>query len=210
MSSINNQDRHPPLKALVLAGGRSRRMGMDKARLTYHNGEEQEVHVAQLCRSLGLETYISKASSWEGTTLGEFRVIKDIHTDIGPLGALLAAFEHAETSAWLVVACDLPLISTDTLQSLLLHRNTDLAATAYTHSDNLPEPLLAIYEPSIHQALKVAYGSGNYSPRYLLQHQEIHMLPTHDPSTLSNANTPEEYERLKAVIGGGLEQKRNS
>ena len=68
-------------------------------------------------------------------------------------------------AAWLVLACDLPLLDQQTLGHLLRSRRRERQATAYRSShDGLPEPLCAIYEPSSREAIRAYVASGTRLP----------------------------------------------
>ena len=72
-------------------------------------------------------------------------------------------------AAWLVLACDLPLLDQATLEHLLRSRRPERQATAYRSSHNgLPEPLCAIYEPSSREAIRAHVASGRDCPRKFL------------------------------------------
>lgn len=103
------------LRALVLAGGKSQRMGKDKGDLIYYK-EPQKIHVAKQIQNLGLETFISLR---EGQKQEKgYAYILDSHKEMGPLTGLLTAFEM-HRGAWLCVGCDYPFLQDLHLQKLL-------------------------------------------------------------------------------------------
>lgn len=186
----------PALKALVLAGGESRRMGQDKSQIIYHDSP-QEIHVAKLCKSLLLQTYISKASNYDSEDINGFPVIKDRFVDLGALGAIMSAFLHDPNAAWLIIACDLPLIDEESLRKLMEHRQPNREATAYQlPSERFPEPLIAIYEPTIYQRMLRFLSLGYACPRKVLINSHIATIGLDDITKATNANTPEEKETI--------------
>jgi len=77
-----------------------------------------------------------------------FPQIRDAHENLGPIAGLLAAQARHPEAAWLMLACDLPLLDELTLAHLVRSRAPERVATAYRSShDGLPEPLCAIWEP---------------------------------------------------------------
>lgn len=122
--------------------------------------------------------------------------------DAGPLAGLLSAFRQDSRAAWLVLACDLPLLDEITLQFLVDHRNTAGYATAFRSAhDGLPEPLCAIYEPAMGPILEASYAAGTLRPREILLQQSaaVTLLRLPVPEILENANTPEDFQRLSAL-----------
>ena len=92
----------PKLKAFVLAGGKSKRMGSDKSLISYKEDVSQQKYVADLCASFGLETFISKGSAYSREVADGYPVIKDRLIEMGPFGAILSAFMTDPNAAWLV------------------------------------------------------------------------------------------------------------
>ena len=185
----------PPVKALVLAGGKSLRMSEDKATIAYHDGMPHEQYVASLCQQIGIETYLSKGIAYKETTAYGLPVITDRYVDMGPMGAILTAFMREPDTAWLVLACDLPLLDADTISTLVEARRSTCYGTAYqVAGEPFPEPLLAIYEPAIYQRMLQFLSLGYACPRKVLINSDIHLVPLTDNHKAYNANTPEEKE----------------
>ena len=187
----------PPPNALLLAGGRSRRMSCDKATLVYE-GKTQIERTTDLLQQFCPSIYLSLRQGQPFPSQKcNLPVIEDAFGEIGPLGGILSAFAKHPKEAWLVVACDLPLLSENTLRYLLQERDVNRIATAYrSTSDNLPEPLCAVYEPHafsqmqrFHQKQKIR------CPRKILMQAEPKLLDPVDPHALDNVNTPEEYKK---------------
>lgn len=185
-----------PIYGLVLAGGASARMGRDKATLDYH-GEPQGLRCCRLLSEVCECTFVSLSETpEEGHWSGNFPVISDAHNGIGPMDGVLSAMTEHPGVAWLVVACDLPLISNTALVRLATERDTESDATAYLSADGRPEPLFALYEPGFVRALKKCVVLKRYSLRDLLIESLVHAIQPLDAETLINVNTPEDYERI--------------
>ena len=183
------------VQSLVLAGGASKRMGIDKALLSYH-GEPQVHRLAAMMEGVAGPVYVSVRKS----QLGEpgfqgLRLLCDQVENIGPLAGLLAAFAHAPGCAWLVAAVDLPWISTATLERLIKARDPSCFATAYRiPQTDLPEPVCAIYEPSILPVLESRRQNGRYS-LMLLRDVPLAMVDPADERELRGVNEPDEFRR---------------
>lgn len=185
----------PPLYGLVLAGGRSSRMGRDKAALTYGDGTPQLERAMALIAPHVARGFVSVRADQAGDPVrARFAQIRDTHDDIGPIAGLLAAQAQHPEVAWLVLACDLPLLDEATLSHLTRERAPARTATAYRSShDGLPEPLCAIYEPHGRTALAAYVAAGRRCPREFLRGSDALLLDEPNPRALDNVNTPQEY-----------------
>ena len=186
-----------PPNALLLAGGRSRRMNCDKATLVYE-GKTQLERTNHLLQQLCPGVYLSlRKGQHVPSKECKLPVIEDAFGEIGPLGGILSAFAVYPEKAWLVVACDLPLLGENTLRHLLRERDPTRLATAYrSTSDNLPEPLCAIYEPhAFSQMQRFRQKQNIRCPRKILMQTNPKLLAPIEPHALDNVNTPEEYKK---------------
>lgn len=183
-----------PLYGLVLAGGLSTRMQRDKAALEYA-GRSQLERAVELITPLVERVFVSVRREQTGDPLrGRFAQIVDSGEVAGPIAGIIAAQSRHPEAAWLVIACDLPLLDPQTLAHLLRSRQAGRQATAYrsTH-DGLPEPLCAIYEPSSREAIRAYVAAGRDCPRKFLINADAALLDQPQLGALDNVNTPKEY-----------------
>jgi molybdenum cofactor guanylyltransferase len=183
-----------PLYGLVLAGGRSTRMQRDKAMLEYA-GRSQLERAVELITPLVERVFVSVRPDQTGDPLrARFAQIVDTGEVAGPIAGIMAAQARHPDAAWLVLACDLPLLDRETLEHLLRSRRPERQATAYrsTH-DALPEPLCAIYEPSSREAIRAHVASGRDCPRKFLINASTALIEQPQPGALDNVNTPQDY-----------------
>jgi molybdenum cofactor guanylyltransferase len=183
-----------PLYGLVLAGGRSTRMQRDKAALEYA-GRSQLERAVELITPLVERVFVSvRADQTSEPLRARFAQIVDSGEVEGPIAGIIAAQSRHPDAAWLVLACDLPLLDQETLEHLLRSRRPERQATAYRSSrDGLPEPLCAIYEPSSREAIRAHITSGRDCPRKFLINADTALLAQPEPGALDNVNTPKEY-----------------
>lgn len=192
----------PPLRGLVLAGGESRRMGVDKGAMTWH-GKPQRQYIAELMAEFCEETCISCRPGQATEMLDGFPVLTDTFTGLGPFGAILSAFRQHPDSAWLVVACDLPLVNRDLIGQLVAARQPASVATAFQSPQNeFPEPLITIWEPKSYAELLSFLSLGYSCPRKVLINTDVHLIQADSPERLMNVNTPEELEQAQAWLSG--------
>ena len=190
---LNHLKAHKPkLKALILAGGKSTRMQRDKSQLVYQN-ENQILRLNRLLKPHVQEVYLSCRPDQELDN--DLPKIIDAYNDFGPLGAILSAFRNDANCAWLVVACDLPLLTDTVLQELIQDRSVSNAATAFLNDHTgFAEPLIAIWEPKSYLRLLQFIALGYSCPRKVLINSNTNLITASSPELLMNVNTPEEYK----------------
>ncbi len=193
-------ERLPPLRGLVLAGGRSLRFGSDKASARYAGESLLSRAVAAVGAVVADVRVAARPEQMQDDERRAFRLIADRLHDIGPAAGILAAHETEPESAWLVVACDMPRLDAATLARLVAARDPAREATAFcAPRDGRPEPLCAIYEPAtLARFRRQVEQGGNPSARAWLAAADTRLVEPPDASALANANTPEELERLRS------------
>lgn len=189
------------LYGLVLSGGKSTRMGNDKGLIAYH-GVPQREYLYQLLSKICEETYISLREEQEAQVPFGYATLTDKDKFKGPFNGILSAHNRYPEVAWLVLACDLPLIDLKALKQLVKERNPKKLATAFANEDDpLPEPLCAIWEPrGLEKA--IAYleeGNGSCPRKFLINHETKLVFPE-DKNVILNANSQEDYQDVVSKL----------
>lgn len=185
---------------LVLTGGKSRRMGRDKA-LLRQDGETQLSRVVALLERHVDRVFVStRADQGDDPERGKFAQIIDRYEDLGPVAGILSAFDTNGEVGWLVLACDLPNIDDETIACLIENCSPANPATAYESVvDGLPEPLCAIYRPEARALIDAFVGDGIHCPRKMLINSDPCLLTQPSPGALHNINSPDD------LVGTGIE-----
>lgn len=194
---INKKISKIPLFGLLLTGGRSSRMGQDKAKISYHNQPQYQYYhklLSKYCDQTFLSCRTEQASEFN------LPCISDRFLDIGPACGILSAMTLYPNTAFLVLACDLPFVTLRTIETLISNRNPVKNATSYKNSDGLPEPLCSIYEPKSKQKFFELLASDHLCPRKVLMNSEIVLIENNHTKELENINYPEECKRALDVI----------
>lgn len=186
----------------LLVGGKSRRMGTDKAMLPYAGRPAWERMSEMLCECG--RVYLSAGSSDECFKKSRFPVVTDCFADIGPLGGLCSLLSAISEDAVFLCACDMPQMTADFVRylehRLSLHPECDGVCVA----DSLGRlyPTAAIYKKSCLPAALQAAENGNYRMRapidagnFLFVSEEE--LPTDLRSCLLNINTDSAYRAYR-------------
>lgn len=192
------------LTGLVLAGGRSRRMGVDKAQLSLAGVPLIERVVAAL-REISEEVLVA---SGDGERLpGEWRQIPDALPDAGPVGGVLAGLAVARTPLLAVLAVDLPNPDPALLRWLARQHAGEPAVVP--HADGRLQPLHAVYDVSAREALVQAVSAGQRSLTRILPALGARVVTQEEWSHLSqgafaiNLNTPDQARAAGVEPGGG-------
>lgn len=190
------KERFPPVKALLLTGGKSTRMGQDKSFLEYH-ARPQINFMYDLLKAFVDDVYISCKTKEDYPGFPEDSYLPDRFHGLGPLGGIMTAQATDAKCAWLTVAVDLPFVDKKALKFLLDNRNPFKAATAFkSNFKDFPEPLMSIYEPHSRHRIFKFLGLGYSCPRKVLINSNVELLDQQNPRWLDNANTPEEFEEI--------------
>ncbi len=188
----------PPVNGLVLAGGKSTRMGHDKGAIAYYDKPQRE-YMAEVLSKTCQETYLSVQSEFEAAV----PQIVDTFLDLGPYGGILSAFRKNPNSAWLAVACDVPFVDEKTINLLLSERDPSKLATCFHNPEtDFPEPLITLWEPRAYPVLLQFLTLGYSCPRKVLINSEVKEIPVPNEQVLMNVNTPEEKKQAERLIHG--------
>lgn len=189
-----------PLSGLVLAGGRSTRMGTAKEELRWHGKQQQYAMADLLAKFCGAVSISCRPDQLDKISKG-YAALPDAFPAMGPVGGILSAFQFREATAWLVVACDLPLLDGKALDFLVRSRNPEKTATVYeSPADGGPEPLAAIWEPKSFPMLADFLQTGSRSPRKFLMSNDVLLLKPENPEVLRNVNTPEAAAEIQQIL----------
>ena len=195
-----------PLKALLLTGGKSSRMGQDKASLKI--GSQ-----TLLDRAVGILSEFTKEVHLSVAHDSIFRVegltsLPDLTRSPGPLGGLEAAFADDPESAWLVLAIDLPRITKGDLSLLIEAHDESKDVTCFLNSlDGHPEPLCALYSPNAEPKLIEVIAQNRRCARRFLRSLDRTELTPADPQALLNLNRPEQLAELEHLHQNGTVEK---
>lgn len=171
----------------LLAGGRSSRMGRDKALLSLDGRTFAERIAGEIRQTAGSITLIGSAEKY---ALPGF---SDILPGNGPLGGIFTAL-HSTTADWnLVVACDMPYLTADIFEALFLRaesRDCDCAVAAHDHQI---EPLCAVYHRRSAAAALAAITRKSLKMHDFVSGLKMQIVSFADPAPFTNINTPEQW-----------------
>jgi molybdopterin-guanine dinucleotide biosynthesis protein A len=172
-------------------------MGEDKGTIVYHDRPQRE-YLFDLLSQICTCTYYSVREDQDASLPAGADFITDKDRYKGPYNGLLSAFDTHPEVAWLVLACDLPLMNLPALKHLMRERDQSKLATSFsTQESGLPEPLAAIWEPAgLQQSLEYLSRGTGTCPRKFLINARVKLVVPDDESVLINANSREDYEKV--------------
>ncbi|MFW6057909.1 MAG: molybdenum cofactor guanylyltransferase [Persicimonas sp.] len=197
----NNRNNRPALA--ITAGGKSRRMGRDKAEL--------ELGGASLLDRMIDEALIAADKQLADTVVVVGRTgtredvtwLEDDESGLGPLGGLKTVLGHLGRPV-LLVACDMPLVDAEALGWLLdeFRISTGEHGLA-TMRDGQLEPLFSVYRPAVLDLVEERISAGRLSARRLIEDGEFRRVeaPGEVAGKLANVNRPEELEAIRKLMG---------
>lgn len=197
----------PDVAAFILAGGKSSRMGTDKAFVML---EARTL----LQRALDLARLVTPDVRIVGDR-GKFKqfapVIEDVFRDCGPLGGIHAALKASNAELNLMLAVDVPFLSRALLEYLIMcARKADTATVTVAHVAGRLQPLCAVYRRRFAEAAENALRSGRYKIDALFAAPETRIVSEEElesagfsPSMFRNLNTPGEVQAVQNESAGG-------
>ena len=192
------------ISGIVLAGGKSRRMGRDKAFLALGGRSLIEI-VLERVRAVAAEVIVvTNTPQWYAHLAA--RLVTDIYPGVGALGGIHAGLTAARHDCALVVGCDMPFLNPSLLAylaSLAPHYDAVVPQV-----DGMFEPLHAIYSHSCLPLIEAQMSTTqrqafSFYPLARVRYVERKELARFDPELLSlrNANTPQEWQRVEREFG---------
>jgi molybdopterin-guanine dinucleotide biosynthesis protein A len=201
--------RRDQLSAVILAGGRSRRMGSPKPWLPL-DGVPLLAAVATRVRPLVSEIIVVTAAGRDLPAC-EARVLHDREPDLGPLPALALGLDAVRTSHAFVLGCDVPLVRRAVLR-LLTREIGDLDGVVPLWGDRL-QPLVALYHRRLAPTLAALATAGERRlqavaalPCVATVSAERLRLVDPDGISFRTLNTPEDYAAACAVSSDALDE----
>ncbi len=194
------------ISGVLLAGGRSRRMGTDKRRLVF-SGTSLFARALTTLRQVSDEQVVSVAAAsdveWMRPLIGEARLVVDKLPQAGPLGALVSALPSLSGEWALLFAVDMPCLPPRLFAELLARGDAAAAAAVVPHAGGRLQVLAAAYHRRIWPALVRACDEGERSLARVLA-DSAGVLQLCEPQwrelvaedAFANVNSPQDFARL--------------
>ena len=195
----------PRIAALVLAGGESSRMGLDKATLPLGDGETLLSAVFREALKICPQARVSRAAR---QNFPEYPCVEDEYADRGPLSGIVAGlsfFSAIGYDALQVLACDLPYLKAETARRLINAYKASpgfLMAAWRGRESGRTQTLAAIYSREALPTLRASLEKNLVSIKKILPPERILYLD-YGPEMekyFYNCNSPAEYAKVRSTI----------
>jgi molybdopterin-guanine dinucleotide biosynthesis protein A len=181
---------------IILAGGKSKRMGEDKSLLKFRGKTLLQRIIDEQNKILNNVYVIGKESKNFEDAIG----VKDKIFDKGPIGGLFTAISEIRSEWYLITPCDMPFVSHTHLSKLLDHRNTGDFDAVIAESENGIEPLVAVYNRNIFNKMEENIKNKNYAVRFLFKqfHKKYIKFDAQifEKDVFFNINCPDDYNYI--------------
>jgi molybdopterin-guanine dinucleotide biosynthesis protein A len=188
----------------ILAGGKSSRMGMEKALLPL-KGRPMIQYVADALSSRFNEVVVVGGGKDKYSFL-ELEVVPDVFEGCGPLGGIQAALNRARALPVFVLSCDTPFIPVELIEYMLSFKSA--APTKIAKFSGVIQPLCGLYDSTALDAIEHDLQEGKYSVLKTIlniDHTAVPItpdLPFFTPQIFWNVNRPEDYRLLSTISNG--------
>jgi molybdopterin-guanine dinucleotide biosynthesis protein A len=179
------------LSGVILAGGKSSRMGVDKALLPFKEYSSLAEYQYRKLQEIFDNVYISTK---ENKFDFKANLIYDKYQNSNPLNAIISALEFTKGDIFLI-SVDMPLISKDTIKKLVDSYTNNKGYDIYiAKSLNGIEPTVAIYKQSLLNRAIEQYRCNNYKLMSLIKSLNYYEVKFNNLDEFKNLNTPQDYQ----------------
>lgn len=184
---------------VILAGGKSSRMGQDKAMLTL-NGKTFMDYICETCAEFE-EKLIARGNQKE-ISQKDWRTISDIYMERGPIGGLHSALSVCQSDALFCISCDSPFVTSSLVEKLCKEMDDMTDAVVVMEENGRMHPLCAVYQKNVASILEEQICNGNNRMMEALRHIQVKYVNISNATVhqLSNINTQEAYQQCKKSI----------
>ncbi|MES9969043.1 MAG: molybdenum cofactor guanylyltransferase MobA [Candidatus Thiodiazotropha sp.] len=190
------------ITAVILAGGRGRRMGGEDKGLIDLNGKPLVQHVAAAIAPQVDAVLINANRNQERYQQFGYPVFADSLLNYqGPLAGFMAAMQLIETEDMLTLPCDGPLVPPDLVERLLKARQATAADIAVAHDGKRLQPVYALIPKRLAESLQRYLDGGDRKiDLWYEQHRVAHADFSDIPRTFININTLQERDSLQGSV----------
>ncbi|NQX84574.1 MAG: molybdenum cofactor guanylyltransferase [Flavobacteriaceae bacterium] len=188
-------EKQQDITGIILSGGKSSRMGTDKAFLKIGNSTFIERIAAALNPFVKDIMIVSDHKTHDAFGI---KRIKDLYKDAGPLSGILSGLNHSKTENNIVLSCDIPFISGTLIRQLITNHKDD-ALINQIACNGKTMPLVAMYKKQCALQIKKQLAHNERRVRVLVSELKPHTISINSKYNLmiENINTPKHYKRLK-------------
>lgn len=184
------------ITGIILAGGKSSRMGTDKGFLLWKGRPFIQHSILALKPVVSKLIIVSDHTYYDRLS---YKRVRDIYPDAGPLSGLYSGLKASETKFNLVLSCDVPLINSSVIEKLVANYHNDVAAVVCAADDKIM-PLVALYHKNCYQVCKDLLDNGERRMMQLLAKLasvDYVLLDDDETKNVRNINSPADLKDIE-------------
>lgn len=183
------------ITGIILAGGKSSRMGSDKGLLLLNQKAFVQYSIDALSPLVSEIIIVSDQSAYD--TFG-YKRVKDVTKNAGPVAGIISGLEATQTTYNIILSCDIPLISTKILSKLVVATNKN-TTIIQVESHGKSMPLIAMYNKQVLPIFKEQLQNNERRLRVVVNACGYKTITLSDNDTVStkNVNTQTEFKEVK-------------
>ena len=185
------------ISGIVIAGGKSLRMGTDKSSLVFQNQSFLNRAIS-LLQNFTDDIIVSTNDKIKAIN---YKTIPDAIHNTGPISGLYTCLSHIKYDIALIIPVDMPLLTTEVLTYLLKQADFSKKVNIFRTNDRL-QMLTGLYHKDLVPVLKQQIDTGDFKLRNLLKKTSHHIIDAGDfSSQFVNINTPESLQKIQQKNG---------
>ena len=187
------------IPCVIFAGGRSSRMGEDKALLPFANSKTLTQHQLQKLQKLFKNVYISCKSKDKFDFEANF--IEDIPTEniFAPTTGFVAIFKELACDSFFAISVDMPFISKNEIEKIISFQNPHAKAVIAKTKQGI-QPMCGIYYRALENDFKTMLTNNNHKLGFLLKNSDTVYVDFKDERAFFNLNNPDEYKEALTLV----------
>lgn len=187
------------MTAVLLAGGKSSRMGYHPKQQLMIDGESFQTRILKQLQGFGEIAISRRNENEENAEDIPYPRWQDQIPDLGPLGGIFSCLQRAAYEAVFFVACDYPMMTTECMDFLIGQMQEEDDCVIPVVNGRI-HPVCAVYRKRICPVLEEQINNGELAVKKLLKRLQVHdvEMPEAYERCFRNVNTPEEYEKIKS------------
>ena len=193
------------VEGFILVGGKSSRMGTDKAQLVFNGKTAIELIAAEMSAVTSIISLVGDRRSDRHHSL---KSVPDVYPGWGALGGIQAALDACRRDWALIVACDLPFVTSELFRRLVSFAGNRADAVVPIQPDGRPQPLCALYQrDACRSQAERLIETGEHTPRALLAVVETRWIEFSELEDLPgarnfflNVNTPADFDHATKLF----------
>ena len=192
------------IPCVIFAGGKSSRMGEDKALLPFADQATLAEYQLNQYSKIFQNVYISCKSSRKFAFQANY--IEDLDEELfAPTAAFVSIFSKLQCERFFAISVDTPFVSSDVIKKIIDQDTPENDATVAQLHDQV-QPLCGIYHISLKKKFEDMQKNNIHKLNYLLKDSHVKFVEFTEETSFLNLNNPQEYNDALAIINGKKNQ----